>query len=91
MTKQQISMFEQGFITVQMAAEKLGVHVVTIHRMLHSGKMGSHSDDHVFKVGKTTFISRESFSASQTPAVRKALKLDDWSHVEKLIKKVKKS
>ena len=79
MTKQEIVLFGQGWISAPMAAARLGVHVVTVHRMVHDGKIKERDTQ---KVGRTRFIRMTALAAAFDPAIRKAFKLDDWSDLE---------
>lgn len=39
MSPQEQRMFEQGYLTAATAAEKLGIHVATIYRLVKTGKL----------------------------------------------------
>jgi hypothetical protein len=78
MTKQEIQLFHQGWVSAKMAAERLGVHVVTIHRLCTSGKI---KERDLCMVGRTRFIRRAALAEAHDHNVRKAFRLDDWSDV----------
>lgn len=75
MTKQERILFDQGWVSAPMAAARLGVHVVTIHRLVHDGKIKARDTQ---KIGRTRFIRMKALAEAHTPEVRKAFQLDDW-------------
>lgn len=76
MTKQEAVLLREGWISAKLAAAKLGVHVVTIHRLIYDGKIKARD---VRLVGRTKFVRLEAFIASQPGAIIKSFGLDDWS------------
>lgn len=79
MNKQEIAMFKQGWVSTDMAAKRLGVHKVTVRRLIASGKIPSR-DTCTF--GRVGFIRITALAEAHEPGVREALKLDDWSDLE---------
>lgn len=84
MTRQEKVLFEQGWVSAPMAAARLGVHVVTIHRLVHDGKIKARDTQ---KVGRTRFIRMTALAAAYDPAIRKAFKLDDWGDIQEKVSK----
>jgi hypothetical protein len=66
-----------------MAAARLGVHVATIHRLCHSGKIRERDTQ---KIGRTRFIRIEALANAHEPHVVEAFDLDAWSDVAELIR-----
>jgi pyridoxine 5'-phosphate synthase PdxJ len=83
MSKREQVMFAQGWVSAARAAARLGVHVVTVHRLTTSGRIRERD---VQIVGKTKFIRMKALAEAHDPAVRKAFNLDDWSDLEKTLK-----
>jgi hypothetical protein len=73
-TKQEAIMFRQGWVSAQMAAARLGVHVVTIHRLVE--KLPERDKQ---MVGRRRFIRMTALAEAHEPHMRRAFRLDDWS------------
>jgi hypothetical protein len=76
LTRQERKMLEEGWISCRMAAAKLGVSIITIHRLVYDGKI---KERDVQMVGKTKFIKLAAFVATQTKQVQDTFELGDWS------------
>jgi hypothetical protein len=83
MTKQEVIMFEQGWVSAHMAAERLGVNVVTIHRLVYDGKI---KPEDTQKLGRVRFIRIKALANAHEPNIRAAFRLDDWSDVTEKVR-----
>lgn len=86
MTKQEQVMFAQGWVSARRAAERLKVHVVTVHRLTTSGRI---KERDVQIVGKTKYIRIKALADAHSPEVVKAFQLDYWDDVETQLKTAK--
>jgi hypothetical protein len=67
-------MLRQGWVSAHMVAERLGVHVVTVHRLVP--RLAKRD---VRTLGRTRFIRCTALAAVYDPEMAKLFKLLDWS------------
>lgn len=79
LTNHERLMWAKGFVSCRMAADKMGVSVTTVHRLIYDGRVKGRD---FLTLGKTKFIRLTALVATQTPETVKLLGLDDWSHVD---------
>lgn len=72
-------MLANGWVSCARAAERLQVHVVTVHRLIYDGKIKTKD---VRKLGRSKYIRIAALVESQTPAVRELYALSDWDAEE---------
>lgn len=70
-------MLRQGWISTPLAAARLGVHPVTIGRLVNSGKISRERDTQ--RLGRTLFIRCDALAGAHPPGVVSSFRLHDWS------------
>lgn len=70
-------MLRQGWVSTSLAAARLGVHPVTIGRLVRANRISRARDTQ--QLGRTLFIRCSALADAYPPAAVKVFRLDDWS------------